>query len=49
MDGILIDADLQEFDLISLLDVQAYLMHSLIHPRIEHSLSILGGKYQMVE
>jgi hypothetical protein len=48
MDMILIRTNLQEFQLVSLLDVQADFLYNIIHMIIKHCTPILGRKYQMV-
>jgi hypothetical protein len=48
MNMIFIRTNLQEFQLVSFLNVQADFLHNLINMSIKHCTPILGRKYQMV-
>ncbi len=48
MDVILICTNLQEFQLVSLLDIQTDLLHNIIHMIIKYCAPILGRKNQMI-
>ena len=48
MDMILVRADFQEFHLVPILDLYAYILHHPIHMLVEYCTSILRGKNQMV-
>ena len=45
---ILICTNLQEFYLVSLLDVQTDFLHNIVHITIKYCTPIFGRKYQMV-
>ena len=48
MDVILVCADFQEFHLISLLNLYAYLFYLRVHVLVEHGASVLCRKDQMI-